>query len=176
LIIPARIRDWMDETAADRTALLEQAGVDGPASVEVVAVGVATVELDRAEREYGGNWVSAPDDRLLGASARCVTTGTGGGTSPTLVLLEPNTEGRLAGALARHGEGPVALYLRVPPTGPSATSAHKGAHEGAHIGLRKGGGPLGPQLLVLGGPPAGPFLLLVGDPSPASADRVPSEP
>ena len=28
-----------------------------------------------------------------------------------LLLLEPRTEGRLAAALARHGEGPVAIYL-----------------------------------------------------------------
>jgi hypothetical protein len=50
---------------------------------------------------------AAPDD-ALGARARIDTR-----THPHVILLEPSTEGRLAAALARHGEGPLALYLAI---------------------------------------------------------------
>src|SRR5215212_5081849 len=77
-------------------------------------VGWATVELDRAEREIAAavdaqnRTVSdLPDDALLGATGRLLELGDG----RELVLLEPSTEGPLAAALARHGEGPLALYL-----------------------------------------------------------------
>ena len=46
-----------------------------------------------------------PDDVILGAFAANVAG------DPPLVLLEPETEGRLVASLAHWGEGPVALYL-----------------------------------------------------------------
>jgi len=35
--------------------------------------------------------------------------------SPLLVVLEPDTEGRLAASLARHGEGVAAIYVTTRP-------------------------------------------------------------
>jgi hypothetical protein len=139
----------------------------GIASLDVAAVGWATVELDRAAASLGDRpqlgveFEPAARDALLGATARRSQEG-----NPEILLLEPDTEGRLAGALARYGEGPIALYLRV--LDPATTAAR--------VIARQGTGPLGPEWLVPGGHPAGPFLLLVGDPAPTRIDRVPSEP
>src|SRR4029077_4491656 len=71
--------------------------------------GWATVELDRAQEEVAAGWAAAgamtlsevADDRVLGARCRLVHFADG----QEVVLLEPSTEGRLAAALARHGEG-----------------------------------------------------------------------
>jgi hypothetical protein len=138
----------------------------GPgARVEVAAVGWATVELDRAAavlgEELDTRFTPAARDALLGASVRRSTSG-----RPGILLLEPDTEGRLAGALAKHGEGSIALYLSV-----QDLEALPGT-----LSIRAGNGPLGPARLVLGGPPWGPFIILVGRRAPASVDRVPSEP
>jgi hypothetical protein len=79
----------------------------------VRAIGWATVDLERAERELGEalgvvlDFRPAPRDRRLGARTR---VGRPFGASPSLVLMEPDTEGRLAAILARHGEG-VALVV-----------------------------------------------------------------
>jgi len=146
------------------------------AAIDVAAVGWATVDLDRAAANFGdrlggqegSSFIRAPADRLLGASVR-----RSAGRRPDLLLLQPDTEGRLAGALARYGEGPVALYLRVPNLDRIANGPT----------TRQGAGPLGPARLVLDGPPAGPFVLLVAGPpprddgpAPSNDDRVPSEP
>ncbi|HLY13657.1 MAG TPA: hypothetical protein VKR24_04860, partial [Candidatus Limnocylindrales bacterium] len=90
------------------------------------------------------------------------------GAEPPILIEEPDTEGRLSGALAKHGEGPIALYLRV-----TDLSALPGT-----LSIRAGSGPLGPARLVLNGPPWGPFLILIGPAGPATgnADRVPSQP
>jgi hypothetical protein len=133
------------------------------AMVDVAALGWATVELDHAAMSlgirFGAGFGPAPADRLLGASVRRSAD-----RSPELLLLEPNTEGRLAGALARHGEGPVAVYLRT--TDLMAVE---------RLRVREGDGPLGRQQLFLDGPAAGPFLILVGA-APGRVNRVPSEP
>jgi hypothetical protein len=77
-------------------------------------VGWATVELDRAERELGAALgvdlrpVVGLREAALGASQRVATEA---GLGFRLVLLEPDTEGPLAGLLARHGEGVVAAYV-----------------------------------------------------------------
>lgn len=137
----------------------------GPAneSVTLAAVGWATVELDRVAavlgEEFGTTFVEAARDALLGASVRRSTR-----EQPQILILEPDAEGRLAGALAKHGEGPVALYLRV-----VKLEALPG-----QLSIRAGSGPLGPARLILGGPPWGPFIILVGQRAPAHADRVPS--
>ncbi len=134
------------------------------ASIDILAVGWATVESERAATELGGEWRPAPRDALLGASVQRST-----GREPPILLLEPDSEGRLAGALARHGEGPIALYLRAD----GKTADERGL---AQARTRAGAGPLGRQWLVLAGPPAGPFLLLVDGPAPPDAEQVPSEP
>jgi hypothetical protein len=142
----------------------------GPgARVEVAAVGWATVELDRAEASLGAelatNFEPTTRDALLGAMVRRSMGGSTGAV-PLILIEEPDTEGRLSGALAKHGEGPVALYLRVP-----SLEQLPGT-----LSIRAGNGPFGPARLVLGGAPWGPFVILVADQSPASANRVPSEP
>ena len=90
----------------------------GLAAARVAAIYWATVELDRAERELGlalGDPLDAragPRDAPLGAVVRtsrrfCPPPG------PRLQLVEPDTEGRLAALLARHGDGVVAVDVTV---------------------------------------------------------------
>jgi len=158
-------------------ALVEMAGISGPdgqpmlggRALAVVAVGWATVELDRAEGEMAltGSALDVeahPDrpDELLGARARFLPAAPGG---IPLVLLEPSNEGRLAAALARHGEGPTVLYLGPldPADGPDLLD--RLAASGVRI--RTGASALGPAGLVVGRPLDGPQLVLVAVPSGA---------
>ncbi len=121
--------------------------------------GWATVELDRAEREIFLTTPAletfrnpeAPSDDLLGAKCRLGNDGLG-----PVMLLEPTTEGRLAAALARHGEGFLVLYLIV------GNGADERAGAAGFSLSTEAGGPFGPQRLVLGGPRHGPFLMLAG--------------
>jgi hypothetical protein len=122
--------------------------------------GWATVELDRAQEEVAAGWAAAgaatvsdvADDRVLGARCRLVSFADG----PRVVLLEPSIEGRLAAALARHGEGRVARFLL----------ADRGATERARRAgftvSSEGRGPFGPERLVVDGPRSGPFFLIAG--------------
>ncbi|HEY7935918.1 MAG TPA: hypothetical protein VID26_02190 [Candidatus Limnocylindrales bacterium] len=169
--------DWTDPSLR---ALLDGLGVEivdgalkppfelgpGTGPIHVAAVGWATVELDRAAEDLGTQlgttFEQAHRDALLGATVRRSTSG-----DPGILLLEPDTEGRLSGALARFGEGPIALYVGVPGLGRLQ----------AQLSIRAGTGPLGPARLVLAGQPWGPFLILVErEASKQAADRVPSEP
>lgn len=125
-----------------------------------IVVGWATVELDRAEVEVAAvysalNLVSSesvPDDRLLGAGSRLLRF------SPPaeVLLLEPSTEGRLAAALARHGEGPLVVYLIV-----EAGAPERARRAGFTLSSQVRG-PLGPERLVVVGPKDGPFAILAG--------------
>jgi hypothetical protein len=127
---------------------------------QTVVIGWATVDLDRAEVEVAAmvpasgppEVVAVPASRLLGARCRILRHA----GDPSVLLLEPSTEGRLAGALARLGEGPLALYLL----------ADAGAPERARrAGFRltsAGDGPFGPERLAIAGPRFGPFLVLAG--------------
>jgi hypothetical protein len=128
-----------------------------------VVGGWATVELDRAEVEVAAALAGrpglgepraepAPDERLLGA--RCRLLRFPGGRE--ILLLEPSTEGRLAAALARRGEGSVALYLFV-----DAGAVERARRAGFRLSSL-GRGPFGPERLVLAGRRWGPFLLLAG--------------
>lgn len=118
--------------------------------------GWATVDLDRAEatftRERGPSTRStAVVDAMLGAHGRALLLADG----HEVVLLEPFTEGRIAAALARHGEGPLVTYVLAGPGAPSRARA-------AGIQLSsEGAGPFGLQRLILGGPRWGPFVVLV---------------
>ena len=110
---PARLRRWDPSAIWTRSNWPSAPGshrwplpTPRKARADILAVGWAVVETERAATELGGDWVPEPDDRLLGASVRRST-----GRPTEILLLEPNREGRLAGALARHGEGPIALYL-----------------------------------------------------------------
>lgn len=73
----------------------------------IAALGIATVDAERwcAEHDLPAP-APGPDEPALGARSAHI----GRGAIPT-VLLEPSTEGLLAAALARHGEGPVCVYL-----------------------------------------------------------------
>lgn len=153
--------------------LLRATGIDGGRTpgdatiggvpMLVVAIGWATVELDRTEdvlRSAGGWRVEpAEPDTLLGATARI---GRSAAAAPLAVLLEPFTEGRLAAFLVRHGEAPAALYL-APRDGGLAEALEAVAAAGTRT--IEGPGPLGPSALVLGRRADEPQLLLVAVPS-----------
>jgi hypothetical protein len=118
-----------------------------------VALGWATVDMDRAEAAFGASYPGAvtsvmelPDDALLGARCRQLVPGIAG--VPAIVLLEPSTEGRLAAALARRGEGPAAIWLAA--TGGSSVA-----------GSAPAPGPFGTEVLLLDGPAQGPYRLVV---------------
>jgi hypothetical protein len=140
-------------------------------AVRIVALGWATVDLDRAWAE-----LSAPEpaaepasgprparasarDDLLGARTRW-SADDGGGIG--LILLEPDTEGRLAASLAHRGEGPVALYLA--PVGIDLAVALERIGAGG-LRVRTGETALGPGAVVLGRPADGLQVLLVAVPS-----------
>lgn len=126
-----------------------------------VVPGWGTVELDRAEIEVaaalsaaGGRVparAEAGDDEVLGSRCRALRAA----GDLEVLLLEPSTEGLLAAALARHGEGTLALYLLV-----GADAPERARRAGFALSSPRGG-PLGPERLVLGGPRWGPFLLVV---------------
>jgi len=96
-------------------AIVSEAGSRDAALVaaRISSIGWATVDLERAERELGEALgvplasTPAARERKLGATTR-VSHPFGDG--PSLILMEPDTEGRLAAILARHGEG-VALVV-----------------------------------------------------------------
>jgi hypothetical protein len=122
--------------------------------------GWATVDLDRAEVEVAdalarlGDMQTgpAPDERVLGARSRHMRFSEG----REVILLEPSTEGRLAAALARYGEGNVVLYLLV-----DAGATERARRAGFTL-TSQGRGPFGPERLVIAGPRYGPFLILAG--------------
>ena len=129
-----------------------------------VGLGWATVELERAAGELAEafrraglpepRWSPGARDELLGASTWVsrewrdpvsdVTT--------AVVLLEPDTEGRLAATLARFGEGVGATYLAARPDGPAIDPVRLG---------RRAGGPLGSGRLVLARPLWGPNVVIL---------------
>ena len=125
-----------------------------------LAVGWATVELDRAALELAhllapdAAFRDAPPSVLLGA--RCRIAPAAAPATVRIVLLEPDTEGRLAATLARSGEGWVATW----EVEPSVIG-------GAGISAARPG-PLGLERLGLEGGPAGTHRLFV--------EAVPSRP
>jgi hypothetical protein len=120
-----------------------------------IAVGWATVELGRAARELapllapGAVFIDAPGSVTLGARTQLGRMRGPDDREVWLVLLEPDTEGRLAATLARAGEGWAATWASAASERPTArVSAARP-------------GPLGAERLILGGPIAGPHRLLV---------------
>lgn len=113
-----------------------------------VGQGWATVELERAEGQVrdlvGGDLRFSDTQRsaLLGARCRRASTSEG----EWIVLMEPDTEGRLAGFLARQGEGWAATWEQ------HATGDGKPAAVA---------GPLGPELLARDQSARGPFRLIL---------------
>ncbi len=137
-----------------------------------VVGGWATVELDRAEREVaatlrGGtdpngdaSVVAVDEDDALGARCRLVRAGAG-----NAVLLEPSTEGLLARALARHGEGWLVAYLMA-----DREASDRLRSAGLTL-AREARGPFGPERLVVAGPRSGPFVILVRSQDTGSGAR-----
>jgi hypothetical protein len=148
-----RLDGWGRERAASGRPSGSEPATSLEPAVELLAVGWATVELDRAASEFPmAAFEAAADDPLLGAFVRRSSR------DGRLVLLEPNTEGPLVASLVRWGEGPAALYLDVPEAtaraAPPATT-EPGALSAERIG------PFGPSALLLGGPNAGPHVIVV---------------
>ena len=122
----------------------------------IVALGWGTIDIDavrrRIEADAGfGAFEAAPRDAHLGARAVVHRPGESSG-EPMEVLLEPDTEGRLAASLARHGEGFAAIWFGPPPVMSEEPPAGFG---------RIADGPLGRCRLLLGGPPWGLSVLLL---------------
>jgi hypothetical protein len=164
----------IDEDAGGSIAIVVMRGAGRVGGIR--ALGWASVEIERAARGLGWSGSAAlPDDLLLGARAAVAPVDPPGHrdgapgprrgleTAPdeplTVVLLEPSTEGLLAGALARHGEGPVALYVAAPRAVASRAFAAAEA-AGARV-IRADSGPLGPAALVRQPGSPGPFLIVV---------------
>jgi hypothetical protein len=121
-----------------------------------IALGWATVDIDRAIPEVALGlglsahaFVQVVDSEILGARGRVAYAAIGGTTS--LVILEPATEGRLAAALARYGEGPIAAWFHV---------EHDADRSGGPVGEEQSG-PFGPERLVPGGLVGGLYRFLV---------------
>jgi hypothetical protein len=114
-----------------------------------IARGWATVELDRAAGELAGlldegaSFSDAPRSALLGARCRAGRARADENGVRWIVLLEPDTEGRVAAFLARAGEGWAADWDRDDP--PDLGTGVQG--------------PLGQERLTERSPPAGPFRL-----------------
>jgi hypothetical protein len=104
--------------------------------------GWATVDLDRAAVELADlllpGAVFVPTERSLVLGARCLR-GRAAQEADWLVLLEPDTEGRLARFLARNGEAWAAIWLA--DDDPDMVAAP----------TRATPGPLGPERLVVDG-------------------------
>ncbi len=118
-------------------------------------VGWATVELDRAVAELTGDHATVvearPRDAHLGATARLLAFADG----RRVLLLEPDTEGRLAASLVRFDEGAAVTYLF------GGRGAAVRAQAAGFSLSAEGDGPFGSQRLVLGGPAWGPHLVVV---------------
>jgi hypothetical protein len=154
------------------------------AALRLVGIGWATVELERAAEDLSDafgraglpnpDWAPAERDALLGATAWTGATGWLGapgwgsgrrdgaadGDAPAIVLLEPDTEGRLAATLARFDEGVVAIYLEAPPEPAAGTPQGPYPFDPARLGSSSPG-PLGPARIVLARPTWGPHILVV---------------
>jgi hypothetical protein len=137
-----------------------------------VAIGWATVELERAARELshllapGLTFQAAPPSLILGA--HCRVGQAADDPSLRIVLLEPDTEGRLAATLARSGEGWAATWVADPAADTRDGDPAAGPRKARAALSAARPGPLGDERLVLGGPPTGLHRLVV--------EAVPSPP
>jgi hypothetical protein len=146
---------------------------EGAERLRTIAEISSTVDLERRVADFrtlrttaGPSVVDALDaveDPLLGARVLVLTNDDG----QSVALAEPSTEGRLAAALARHGEAHVGTYLEA-PFGLDVVRARAAA---ANVPLsRVATGPFGRSVLVLPGTLTGQHLILVERPA------VPSPP
>jgi hypothetical protein len=150
------------------------------ASLRLVGIGWATVELERAAEELASafaaarlpqpDWAPAPRDTHLGATAWVGAStwfgaegpprGLANPEMPAVVLLEPDTEGRLAASLARFDEGVAAIYLEAPRESAPGSAPSPYPFDPTRLGA-VANGPLGPGRLVLARPAWGPHIEVV---------------
>ncbi len=120
----------------------------------LVGRGWATVDLERAATDLadrlapGARFEVAARSAILGARCLRGRAGPEGDGAEWIVLLEPDTEGRLAGYLARFGEGWAATW-------------EMSDHETGDRQPGSTGGPLGNERLVESTAVGGPFRLLL---------------
>lgn len=120
----------------------------------VAGRGWATVDLERAGADLanhlapGVRFEVAARSAILGARCLRGRAGPDGDGADWIVLLEPDTEGRLAGYLARFGEGWAATW-------------EMSDNETGDRQPRSAGGPLGDERLVESAAVRGPFRLLL---------------
>ena len=155
------------DATADRLIVIDErpdgraaaTGTVGTAAVTLVGIGIATVDIERFAAERDWRMAAAMDDTLLGATA-AVTSGAKEdmpAATPSIVLLEPNTEGRIAASLARHGEGPAVVYLW-PESGIDDARAEVGRRGYRPTPIATG--PFG-RAFAIGGGAWGPHLVVV---------------
>lgn len=109
-----------------------------------VAWGWATVDRERAALDFAPlRFRAGPHEEALGAFTSRTTLSDG----TVLVLLEPSTEGRLAAALARHGEGAVAVWLADPVPDSASASPSRPTAIGGRARLLRPEHPWGPFVL-----------------------------
>ncbi len=144
----------MSDPATDVLAALLPAGSEP----EVLARIWATVDTGRVLAGVGLPGDELPDDPLLGAAVRLVRPP----AEEPIALLEPRTEGLIAGTLARYGEGLAGRYV-VAADG-LADVARRAAAAGIALS-RPEDGPFGPSVLVIADATAGRYLLLVERPA-----------
>lgn len=148
--------------AADEQILHEPVHVAGEHRTDLapspgwaaLAVAYATIDADRAAAGLAPAPISErPRDTRLGARVLVAAA-----RPVPVALLEPDTEGRLAAMLARHGEGPVGAYL---------------VRAGRDARGTPDDGPFGPQRLVVPATvPWAPVLLRVAPGAPHPGNRV----
>jgi hypothetical protein len=125
-----------------------------------IARGWATVDLDRARAQLApllhADAAFEPVARSVVLGARCVRgRAAADDEGAWIIVLEPDTEGRVAASLARHGEGWMATWVAAAASDPPRVAATTTP------------GPLGPESLEPGAARAGPFRLRV---SPATIE------
>jgi hypothetical protein len=136
---------------------IETAGAAVPGGrSRVVAVGWATVDLDRTIEALAAElgvppeaFVATDDSQAIGGTGRAAPSVLAGGRS--LAVVEPVTEGMLAGTLARWDEGPRIVWIE---------TDDGGAAQGGPVLA----GPFGPERLVAGQPADGLLRLVVPSP------------
>ena len=118
----------------------------------------ATVDLERAlaERGFDPEGAVRVDDPLLGARVVVLVDG----PAPRVALAEPSTEGRLAGWLARHGEGFAGRYRAVRDADTLDDYLARATALGVRFS-RVADGPFGRSSLLVASPTQGPFLIVV---------------
>jgi hypothetical protein len=135
----------------------------------IVGIGWATVELERAAEDLDAAfnraglpqpaWTPGPRDDLLGATTWVSREWWPTWTSddpPAIVLLEPDTEGRVAATLAKFGEGVATIYV-------AARAGDPARIDPARLG-RPAPGPLASGRLLLTRPTWGPNVIVLDRP------------